>query len=87
MPLRIALYGFIEWVIDQRRKNMKEITSQIYPIFQPIKDTVKITGLSEYEIRKYLKAGKLPHRKSGVKILVNIPAFIEQLSGECGIDE
>ena len=62
-------------------------TNQIYPIFQPIKETVKITGLSEYEIRKYLKAGKLPHRKSGVKILVNIPAFIEQLSGECGIDE
>lgn len=51
----------------------------IFPIYQSIKDTVKTTGLSEYYLRKLLKAGKLPHIKSGAKIFVNVPQLVERL--------
>lgn len=49
------------------------------PIYQPIKDTVKTTGLSEFYLRKLLKAGLLPHIKSGTKVLVNVPKLLAQL--------
>lgn len=53
----------------------------IRPIYQPIKDTVKITGLSEYFLRKLLSEDKLPHIRSGTKIFVNVPQLLEQLGG------
>ncbi len=49
------------------------------PIFQPIKEAVKITGMSEYWFRQNLKAGKIPHIRSGNKILVNIPRLLVEL--------
>lgn len=49
------------------------------PIFQPIKEAVKITGLSEYYLRQNLKAGKIPHIKSGNKIFINIPRLLSEL--------
>ena len=57
----------------------------IYPIYQSIKDTMKITGLSEFYLRKLLKSGDLPHIKSGTKIFVNVPQFLEWL--EKGADK
>jgi len=54
----------------------------MYPIYQPIKDTVKITGLSEFYLRKQLKAGVLPHIKSGTKVLINVPKLLAQLEKE-----
>lgn len=42
------------------------------PMFMSIKDAVKVTGLSEYYIRKNLKAGKIPHIRSDGKIFVNM---------------
>lgn len=58
------------------------MNNSIYPIYQSINDTVKITGLSEYYLRKQLKAGKLPHIRSGTKIFVNVPRLIAQLERE-----
>lgn len=55
------------------------MSNVIFPIYQSIKDTVKTTGLSEYYLRKLLKAGKLPHIKSGAKIFVNVPQLVERL--------
>lgn len=54
----------------------------IFPVYQPIKDTVKTTGLSEYYLRKLLKAGKLPHIKNGAKIFVNVPRLLDFLESE-----
>ena len=51
----------------------------IFPIYQSVKDTVKVTGLSEFYIRKLLKAGKLPHMRSGSKVFVNVPKLVELL--------
>lgn len=56
--------------------------NKILPVYQPIKDTVKTTGLSEYYLRKLLKAGKLPHIKNGAKIFVNVPRLLDFLESE-----
>ena len=53
--------------------------NNIFPVYQSIKDTVKVTGLSEYHLRKLLKAEKLPHIKSGTKIFVNVPELLKRL--------
>lgn len=49
------------------------------PIYHPIKQAVKITGLSEYFFRQSLKNGTLPHIRSGSKVLVNVPLLLAQL--------
>lgn len=56
-----------------------EYNTTITPVYQSIKDTVKTVGVSEFFLRKQLKAEKLPHIKSGTKVLVNVPALIAQL--------
>lgn len=56
-------------------------SNNIFPIYQSIKDTVKVTGLSEYFLRKQLAAGTLPSVRSGTKIFVNVPKLLEQLGG------
>lgn len=58
-----------------------EIKTNITPVYQSIKDTVNTVGVSEFFLRKQLKAEKLPHIKSGNKVLVNVPALIAQLEG------
>lgn len=51
------------------------------PIYCSIKDTVEITGLSEYFLRNLLKDGQLPHIRSGAKIYVNVPKLAALLEG------
>ena len=51
----------------------------INPVFQSIKDAADSVGLSKYFLRKLLKAGELPHVKSGNKIMVDTERLIEQL--------
>lgn len=55
---------------------------EIKPIYQSIKNTVKTLGVSEYFIRQRLKAGNLPHIKSGIKVLVDVNAFKAELEGK-----
>lgn len=57
------------------------MNSEISPVYQSIKDTVKTTGLSEFFLRKLLKAGDLPHIRSGTKVFVNVPKLLEKLGG------
>lgn len=58
---------------------MKNEVINTQPIFQPIKEVVKTTGLSEWYLRQALKAGTLPHIRSGSKILVNVPLLLAEL--------
>jgi len=51
----------------------------IQPVFQPIKDAVKTTGLSEWYMRQALKNGTLPHIRTGNKVLVNVPRLLAEL--------
>lgn len=48
-------------------------------VYQSIKETVKTTGLSEHFLRNLLKESKLPHIKSGTKVMVNVPRLLAQL--------
>lgn len=47
--------------------------------FQKIPDACKVTGLSQFFLRKGCKDGTVPHVKSGNAYYVNIPALLEQL--------
>ena len=51
--------------------------------YLPIKSACKVTGLSEYYIRKLLKANTLPHirvgENSNAKVLVNMRQFTRML--------
>ena len=56
-----------------------ENNNNVFPVYQSIKYTIKTTGLSEFFLRKLLKANKLPHIKSGTKVFVNVPQLLEKL--------
>lgn len=68
---------------------MNKIIDTNRPMFVSIKEAVKITGLSEYFIRQNLKAGVIPHIKTGNKIMLNMPrleAELERLT-DCSITD
>ena len=50
--------------------------------FLSISDAVRVTGLAEGYFRRGLKDGTIPHVRSGVKYLVNIPALLHQLGAD-----
>lgn len=47
--------------------------------FQRIPDASRITGLSQFYIRRGCKEGTIPHIMSGTTYMVNIPALLRQL--------
>ena len=47
--------------------------------FLKIRDASKVTGLSQYFLRRGCRAGTVPHVRSGTVYLVNIPALLRQL--------
>ena len=48
-------------------------------VYQSIRDTVQITGLSEYYLRTRIRDGKIKHIRSGSKILINLPVLLAEL--------
>ena len=57
----------------------KETIDISQPMFQPIKQAVKTTGLSEWFLRQALKNDTLPHIRTGSKVLVNVPRLLAEL--------
>ncbi len=51
------------------------------PMFVPLKDAVRMTGLSDYCLRSGCQAGTIPHIKSGARYFVNVDALNAQYSG------
>lgn len=51
-------------------------------MFGTIKTFAECSGLSQYEIRKRIKSGRLPYITSGMKYLINIPAALDQINSE-----
>lgn len=49
--------------------------------FMKIGDACRVTGLSQYYLRKGCKEGSIPHLKVGQNgpYLINVPALLEQL--------
>lgn len=56
-----------------------------YPVFHSVRETVRLTGIAEHQIRKMVKAGEVPHIMSGRKILINVPAFLNVLEQRCKV--
>ncbi len=59
-------------------------------VYHSIRETAKLTGLSEYYLRQQQKAGAVPGIYSGKKFLVNVPSLLESLvasTGEVVADE
>ena len=53
-------------------------------VYHSIRETARITGLSEYFIRQQLKADAVPGAYSGKKFLVNVPSLLESLNASTG---
>lgn len=49
-------------------------------VYHSIRETAKLTGLSEYHIRQLHKSGVVPGIYSGKKFLVNVPSLLESLN-------
>lgn len=47
--------------------------------YQPISEASKTTGISQYFIRCGVKAGTIPYVKTGKKVLINVPAFLQMM--------
>lgn len=53
--------------------------------FQTIGNTARITGISQFEIRRGVRAGLIPFIRRGsgnAPYLVNVPAYLRQLEEE-----
>ena len=50
--------------------------------FMKINETTKVTGLSQYYLRKGCKDGSFPHVMSGTVYLVNVPALLRKLNAD-----
>lgn len=48
--------------------------------FQPVTLASETSGFSQYQLRKGIKDGWVPHVRSGNKYLVNVPALMEQMN-------
>lgn len=57
---------------------MREISTP----FMKIKEASRVTGLSQFMLRKMYKDGTCLHIKSGTVYLINIPALLRQLDAE-----
>lgn len=51
-------------------------------VYHSIRETARITGLAEYNLRNRLKNGSLPGLYSGRKFLVNVPSLLKLVALE-----
>lgn len=61
------------------RINKVDTTETVY---HSIRETARITGLAEYNLRNRLKNGRLPGLYSGRKFLVNVPSLLKLVALE-----
>ena len=57
------------------------------PMLKSIRETVKITGLSESLIRQLVKQKKCPGFYNGKKFIVNVDLFIESINAKSRPDK
>ena len=51
-------------------------------IYQSVRNTARITGMSEYYLRTLKKDSKLPGIMVGRKFMVNVPSLLKQFAAE-----
>ena len=50
--------------------------------FQTVKETARITGISQYAIRQGIKDEAIPFLMRGKKYFINVPEYLKQLHEE-----
>ena len=55
--------------------------------FMKIPTASKVTGLSQYFLRRGCRDGSIPHIMSGTVSLVNVPALPRKLNADGGAEE
>ena len=55
--------------------------------FMKIPTASKVTGLSQYFLRRGCRDGSIPHIMSGTVFLVNVPALLRKLNADGGAEE
>lgn len=55
--------------------------------FMKIPTASKVTGLSQYFLRRGCRDGSIPHIMSGTVYLVNVPALLRKLNADVGAEE
>lgn len=55
--------------------------------FMKIAQASKVTGLSQFFLRKGCRDGSVPHVMSGTVYLVNVPALLRKLNADGGAEE
>ena len=50
------------------------------PVMLTISETAKRANIAEYCVRRLVKCGKIPHIKTGVKVLINWEKFVRFLN-------
>ena len=63
------------------KKMQTKIINQQTP-FMKINAAAKVTGLSQYYLRKGCKDGSVPHVMSGTVYNVNVPALLRKLNAD-----
>lgn len=58
----------------------EKVGSNKMKMFSDISEASELFGLSQHFLRNGIKAGTIPHIKSGCKYYINVPLFIEQLN-------
>lgn len=55
--------------------------------FMKIPTASKVTGLSQYFLRRGCRDGSIPHIMSGTVYLVNVPELLRKLNADGGAEE
>ena len=61
---------------------MGEIINMATPILQGVEQAAKTLGVSKHFTYTGVKSGKIPHVKSGAKLLINIPLTVQHINAE-----
>ena len=61
---------------------MSNIIDISTPILQGVEQAAKTLGVSKHFIYTGVKSGKIPHVRSGVKLLINIPLTLQNINAE-----
>lgn len=56
--------------------------TEIKTPFKKIPEACRVTGLSQYFLRRGVRNGTIPHVKSGSTYYVDVPALLEKLRKE-----
>lgn len=65
--------------VVQMKSHVHLPTAENTKLFQSINEAAETTGLSTYFIRANVRLGKIPHIKTGNKVMINMNMFLQMM--------